>query len=131
MLGEISWLTWKSRKQKAKEEAEYRQWAFPYGEPQREKVTALLSVLFPHEKPPIALIAFLTYKELFYDAQVPGAPYDEAIRITKKFAKKYRHMAKKEFIPTYLALVVADYEIDSELNYPTAEEIRENAKKYE
>ena len=59
-MGSIaSWFTFKSAKQREREQREYARWAFPYGEAQKEKLTQLIRELLPKEDIRAALSVFL------------------------------------------------------------------------
>ena len=62
-LGDFNFFIWKSKAQIQKEQEEYEKWAFPYGQPQREKLVKLMLEIFPKENEATVLIPFLTCKE--------------------------------------------------------------------
>ena len=125
-IGDIQWLQWKSKKTQNKEADEYEEWAFPYGQPQREKIEALLEELFPGEDKSVRLICFLTAKELWERVhKVIFMPehHDYAMKCLKKDMERYKRMfRKKETRSVYCALAQADDEIDETLNYPPKED---------
>ena len=132
MLGEIQWLQFKSKRERARDDKEYNEWAFPYGEAQREKLSAILKELFPKENPKISLVCFLTTKEMFSnnvcEAYYSPALHDKAVNIIRKDLKRYRKLFSKGTDTTYFALGMADNQIGPELNYPSIEELRATAK---
>ena len=131
MLGEISWLTWKSRDAQQKELEEYTLWAFPYGDAQREKITTLLHELFPHESESVALVAFLTCKELFTRSYKDPKLFDFALDSMKKGFKRYKKLIPKKYAPICMALVIADVHISEALLYPSADDIIAESAKYQ
>ncbi|MCF0121240.1 MAG: hypothetical protein HUJ65_06335 [Oscillospiraceae bacterium] len=131
MLGDIPWLSWKSKSAQEKESEEYEKWAFPYGQPQRDKIEAILKELLPKEKPQIALIAFLTCKEIFGRSYTGDGMYDYALKRTKKDVKRYKTFVRKKDAPKYVALAVADVMITSDLEYPSMEKLQRIMDEYE
>jgi len=129
-IHDIPLFTWKSKKKKAKEMKEYAIWAFPHGQLQRGNLTKLLSEVFPGQSPQYVLISFLTCKELFDDA-LDGREPDQAIDVMINLQKSYKRIVKQGEMTTYLALVLADRQIDSGAQYPAAEEIHAHAAELE
>jgi hypothetical protein len=129
MIGEIHWLSFKTKRQRKKEEAEYLQFAFPYGDTQREKVMCLLRNCIPNMDDATLLVCHLTCKELYHDA-FNGTNHAEALEITRKYVKKYRRFLNKKLAHIYLATALADLEIDENLNYPSPEQLLEDSKIY-
>ena len=127
-LGEYTLFTWKSKATQEKEQTEYAKWAFPYGEEQREKLQALLLSIYPKESIPTTLIPFLTCKELYEGIMKKSATRDEALDVMINKQKKYKRIIKKKDMATYIALVLADAEIDEQCAYPSADEIRARAQ---
>lgn len=127
-LGEFNFFIWKSKSQIKEEEATYEKWAFPYGQPQREKLVKLMREIFPKESEPNVLIPFLTCKELFSKLCRTPDLVDYAISRLLVDVKKYKRIIRKDEMPLYVALVVADSKIDEKLDYPSAEQIKEMAK---
>ena len=124
----------KTKKQRERDERNFDRWAFPYGLPQREKVTALLRELLPKEDPKVALALYLMGREAYRgsfkdDAEDLAERTDET-----KMAALDRTLANqlfgkyKKFIPYYKALILADLEVDESLNYPSVEELRRRAE---
>lgn len=111
---------YKSKKEEEKELAAYAAWAFPYGEAQRGKVMALLSQLLPKEDASIAMVIFLIGKEAFCDkdgefaADGARSPIQDAAAALGKSGMR----VKKEHLPLYLALILADSQVDERLIYP-------------
>ena len=116
-----------SKAAKDKELADYERWAFPYGEAQREKLQSLLLELFPKESVPSTLVPFLTWKELYEDALKKTQSLQRLIPGLLIVQKKYKRLLRKENMATYLAVAIADAEIDERCEYPSAEFIREQA----
>ena len=131
-LGEISIFSWKSKAAKAKEAADYEKWAFPYGQKQRENLEKLLLEIFPKEIVPHTLIPFLTCKELHETImQNNSCSSDEAVDLLINTTKNYKRIIKKDNMTTYIALVLADAQIDESAEYPTAESILQHRDELE
>ena len=126
-LGDFNFFIWKSKEQVKKEEEEYAQWAFPYGHAQREKLVKLMLEIFPKENEQTTLIPFLTCKELYLKICKTPDLTDYAVGKMMEM-QKYKRLIRKQEMPYYVALVVADAQIDENLEYPTADEIRSMAK---
>jgi len=122
-LGEFQLFTWKSRATQQKEQESYEKWAFPYGQKQRDALQKLLFDVYPKESVPTTLIPFLTCKELYEGFLAKAGSRDGAIDTMINKQKKYKQIIKKKVMPIYLALVLADADIDEQCVYPTAEEI--------
>ena len=127
----------KSRKQREREAMKFDRWAFPYGEEQRQKLVALIKELLPKEEPKAALAIYLmgrqAYRGSFKDDPEDLAERTEAqkmraldIQLKEQLFGRY-----KKFIPYYKVLVLADAEVNSTLNYPSAEELRRRAEELE
>ena len=130
-MGSIAdWFMFKSAKQRARDERNFARWAFPYGEAQKEKITQLIRELMPKEDPKAALSVFLMGRQA-YRGSFRDDPEDLAERtkqdqmdaldavLANQLFGRY-----KKFIPYYKVLVLADLEVDENLNYPSAEELR-------
>jgi hypothetical protein len=126
-LGDLNFFIWKSKAQVQQEQADYEKWAFPFGQPQREKLVKLMLEVFPKESEPTVLIPFLTCKELYGKMAKTPDLADYAINRLLTEVKKYKRIIRKQEMPTYVALVVADSKIDDRIEYPTAQEIRDMA----
>lgn len=134
-MGSIAeWFTFKSAKQRAREEKQFARWAFPYGEPQKEKVLELIRQLLPKEDPKAAMAVFLMGREALRGS-FKDDPEDLAERTEQnKMAALDATLATqlfgryKKFIPYYKVLILADLQVDETLNYPSVEELRQRAE---
>ena len=130
-MGSIAdWFTFKSAKQRARDERNFARWAFPYGEAQKERIIQLIRELMPKEDPKAALSVFLMGRQA-YRGSFRDDPEDLAERtkqdqmdaldavLANQLFGRY-----KKFIPYYKVLVLADLEVDETLNYPSADELR-------
>lgn len=126
--------TFKTRKQRERDAQKFNRWAFPYGEPQREKLIAIIKELLPKEEPKAALAVYLmgreAYRGSFKDDAEDLAERTEArkLRALDYTLKEQLFGRYKKFIPYYKVLVLADAQVDETLNYPSVEELRRRAE---
>ena len=118
--------TWKSAADRKREEAAYEKWAFPHGEKQRDNLKSLLKTLFKKDDG-FTLFAYLICKELYEKALVDYELRDEAIDKLVNGRKDNRlqiikQLKQHEWL-IYIALVLADENVDESCEYPTADEI--------
>jgi len=130
-LGEFRLFNFKSKQQREKEEREYAAWAFPHGEIQREKLTELMRELKPKEQPQMLMFSYLTCKELYNNQMEVTNSREEAIVRFMRSVKSYKQLIRKDDLCMYLALVLADTDIDEECRYPDADEIRSRVAELE
>lgn len=134
-MGNIAeWFTFKSAKQRAREEKQFARWAFPYGEAQKAKVAELLHQLLPKEDAKVAMAVFLLGREALRGS-FKDDPEDLAERTEKNKMDALDRALQtqlfgryKIFIPYYKALILADERVDETLNYPSVEELRRRAE---
>ena len=134
-MGSIAeWFTFKSAKQRAREEKQFARWAFPYGDAQREKVLELIRQLLPKEDPKAAMAVFLMGREALRGS-FKDDPEDLAERTEQNKMDALDHILAnqlfgryKKFIPYYKVLVLADLKVDETLNYPSVEELHRQAE---
>jgi len=122
-LGEFRLFQFKSREKREKEEQEYALWAFPYGDLQRENLTALMRGLKPKEPIPILLTSFLTCKEIYESTLEKSESSENAIDKLLNEIKRYNQLIRPKEMPMYLALVLADADLDEMCEYPPLEVI--------
>ena len=124
----------KTAKQRERDAKKFDRWAFPYGEPQREKLKEIIKQLLPKEDPKAALAVYLmgrqAYRGSFKDDAEDLAERTEAQKIK---ALDYQLSTQlfgryKKFFPYYKVLVLADAQVDESLNYPSVEELRRRAE---
>ena len=123
--------SWKSKAEMEAEHERYRIWAFPYGQKQRDNLQALLLDIFPKGSDATTLIPFLTCKELYDNALKNNSEREEAIFTIVNKERRLMQLVKKKDMPLYVALVIADAEVDERCQYPTADEIRASALEIE
>ena len=121
----FSCFSMKSRKEREREERAFFQWAFPYGKAQQERVKALLKELFPRERPEMAMVAYLTAREVYRDKYGDFADDPHFDPIAQSFRNLERNNIRlpKEDIPLYVALLVADSQVGEDLAYPDREQL--------
>ena len=64
-MGFGEWFTFKTAKQRAREEKMFARWAFPYGDAQKEKVSQIIRELMPKEDPRSGLAVFLMGRQAY------------------------------------------------------------------
>ena len=134
-MGSIAdWFTFKTAKQRARDERNYARWAFPYGDAQREKITELIRELMPKEDPKAGLSVFLMGRQA-YRGSFRDDPEDLAERTAQDQMNALDQVLEnqlfgryKKLIPYYKELVLADLEVDESLRYPSAQELRRRAE---
>ncbi len=120
----------KTPRQRREEERIYGLWAFPYGEAQKEKVGQLLKALLPREDKGMALAIYLMGREGYRNdcpLKEPTEPGEDPFAAAAGALRSALPRNLREQIPLYLALIEADAGVDENLNYPTAETLRETA----
>jgi len=122
-LGDFSIFSWKSRETREREQKEYSAWAFPHGQGQRDKLEALLRELRPKERKEFLLMGYLTCKELYERYLKDLGSREGALDYMINVEKKYKQIVSRRDMTTYLAVVLADAEIDESSEYPSADEI--------
>ena len=123
------WLTFKSRAQQKKEQDAYAAWAFPYGMQQKKAVRALLRELLPKEDAALAMVQFLVGKEAFCDKYEENLnPNRNPLRDAELALQKSGFRCKRPELSLYLALIVADSQVDERLLYPSAAQRRAAAR---
>ena len=126
--------TFKTRKQRERDAKKFDRWAFPYGDPQRQKLIGILKELLPKEDPKAALAVYLMGREA-YKGSFKDDAEDLAERTEERKLRALDYILKeqlfgryKKFIPYYKVLVLADAHVDETLNYPSVEELRRRAE---
>ena len=134
MGGIADWFSFKSPKQREREQKQFARWAFPYGDAQKEKLLELVKELLPKEDPKAAMAVFLmgrqAYRGSFKDDAEDLAERTEErkLRALDYTLKEQLFGRYKKYIPYYKALVLADAKVDETLNYPSVEELRRMAE---
>ena len=134
MSSVMEWLGFKTAKQRALEAKRYDKWAFPYGQAQKEKVTQILRELLPEEKPKMAMLVYLQGKQGYTGGNAAqGKPQrdcsDEKRVYYAQWAMETTLRGKlRKRMPRYLALIIADQQVDASLEYPSAEQLTQMAE---
>ena len=130
-LGEFRLFQFKSKKQQEQEARQYAEWAFPFGELQRENLTNLVKDLVPKASVPICLASYLTCKELYEDVLENSESSEIATEKMLRSIKNFGQLIKAKEMPLYLALVLADANVDETCEYPPAEEVKKRIQELE
>ena len=110
---------------------DYEKWAFPYGSNQRNAMEKLVREVYPGVSMGVVMMGFLTCKEIYEKADQSDITFDEMADYLINSTKEYRSLIKKHEMPRCVAFVLIDSQIDENLNYPTATQMREIISKYE
>jgi len=122
-LGEFRMFQWKSKEQRDKEAKEYAAWAFPHGDKQKKNLEALIHALKPKASLPLSMASFLTCKELYERTLESLESRESAVDKMLNTIGNYNQLIKSDEMPMYLALVLADADLDEECEYPSIEEM--------
>lgn len=130
----VNWFLMRSPEQRKADSAQYDRWAFPYGEEQKARITALLSALLPEEPPSTAMAVYLIAREGYTgpfqsdEAARQSRTEEQRLQGCRAALKKQLPGPHRSKAPRYLALIAADLEVGPELAYPTAEELLQRAE---
>ena len=136
-MGIADWFVMKSQKQRDREFRQYTKWAYPYGDRQKELVTKILKELMPEEPGKTAVAVYLMGREGYL-----GAFDDDPEDLEGRTEEYNRNMAVhkmmamlpgrcKKYVYRYMAMILADAQVDESLNYPTVEQLRQTAAELE
>ena len=121
------WFVWKSKAEREQEAEEYAEWAFPYGEQQRENLAALMKAVFPKSEASLNMVKFLSCRELYEKELRRARQRDVAIDGMLNNVKKIRGILKENEMAVFMALVLANAEVDKDVEYPSAQFILTHA----
>ena len=124
-MGLAEFFTIKSLREKKREQEAYNRWAFPYGQPQLDKVRSLILELMPDEKS-TGIAVYLIGREAYQSVEEDDPLAEAYSAMSSMLMGKHRRK-----IYTFLALIQADAQIDETLNYPDGETIRQRARELE
>ena len=123
--------SWKSAATRKKEEEQYRLWAFPYGEKQQESLKALFKEVFA-KSDNFTMFTFLSCKEMYEKALEDFGSSNAAVEAMVNNRLNVRlqviSQIKNDDWLKYIALVLADKDVDGQCEYPSAEEIIKTAQ---
>jgi len=122
---------WKSAADIEREQALYEKWAFPHGEKQRDNLKSLLKTIFNDDEG-FVLFAYLMCKEMYEKAKEDSGSRDLAIDKLVNDRKESRlqlikQLKQKDWL-LYIALVLADENVNESCEYPAADMIMEKAQ---
>lgn len=137
-MGIADWFTFKSKEAREQDAQRYDAWAFPYGRAQREKLCQIIGQLLPEENVQSGMGVFLLGREGYLgsvkeDAQKVAQKGEEQriLRSVYKMQPLLPTKKKRALLSRYMALILADAQIDEKLEYPTVEQLRKNALELE
>lgn len=114
----------KSLKQKKAEQQQYNAWAFPYGRRQYEIINDRILAMMPDEKK-TGMAVYLLGREAFQTAK------EDPIGAAAGTMKAQLPGKHKKKVYCFLALILADAQVNENLAYPQAEELLAEAKRLE
>jgi len=123
-LGDFNFFRTKSKEARDREQIEYELWAFPKGKLQRDNLEALMRELNPKGRREFMMVGFLTCKELYDRYLEKFDSSEKALNYLINEEREHTQIVKREELTTTLALVLADKELGSSCEYPSADEIR-------
>lgn len=113
----------RSKEEKQRDFEAYSKKIFPYGDPHREKVSEILSALYPKTD-----IKYLRMYYILLKDETTGENAVDFETATKKLKKKSMVKVTPELNADIHALLLVDSNIDENLSYPSIEELRASAK---
>ena len=119
-----NWFAWKTKAEREQEAEDYAEWAFPFGEGQQDMIKSLLATLVAENDASLAMVQFLSCRELYEKALKDTKRREAAIEMMMSRTKKYKLIIKEKDMGMYLSLVLANASVDETLEYPSPEQIR-------
>ena len=133
-MGFADWFAFKTPAQRKLESQMFDRWAFPYGLEQREKLQKILMELMPKEDPTAGMAVYLIGSEA-YLGSFKADPQKLAERTETRRMNAMDYVLNgqlrgrlKKYLPYYKAMILADANVDENLNYPSIEELKKMAE---
>lgn len=123
-MASIFGFTYKSKEEREEEYQSYFKKIFPYGEPQKQKVEEILAGLLNNNQGSRLMMHYILIKEAMIDSEDKDYRALAAGVEKKKFVK-----LTPELKDCVRMLIYKDLAMDESLDYPTAQELKEAAKK--
>ncbi len=123
-MASIFGFTYKSKEEREEEYQSYFKKIFPYGEPQKQKVEEILAGLLNNNQGSRLMMYYILIKEAMIDSEDKDYRALAAGVEKKKFVK-----LTPELKDCVRMLIYKDLAMDESLDYPTAQELKEAAKK--
>lgn len=136
-MGFADWFAIKSARQREMERRKYEKWAYPYGDAQKDMLLKIIRELLPEEKDSMVMAIYLLGKEGYQGHYDEDMEFLQERKEEEKVAQAVHKMnpfltgRQKNRIYRYLALIQADGQIDENLNYPTIQQLRQQAQELE
>lgn len=136
-MGFADWFAIKSARQREMERRKYEKWAYPYGDAQKDMLLKIIRELLPEEKDSMVMAIYLLGKEGYQGPYDEDKEFLQERKEEEKVAQAVHKMnplltgRQKYRIYRYLALIQADGQIDENLNYPTIQQLRQQAQELE
>jgi len=113
----------RSKEEKQRDFEAYSKKIFPYGDVHREKISKILEELYPKTN-----IKYLRMYYILLKDEMTGENAVDFDTAVKKLVKKSIIKVSPELNANLHALLLADFAIDENLNYPTVDELKATAK---
>jgi len=113
----------RSKDEKQRDFEAYSKRIFPYGDSHKEKVSEILTALYPKTN-----IKYLRMYYILLKDEMTGEDTVDFETAAKKLIKKSMIKVTPELNADLHALLLADFEIDENLNFPSIDEIHEMSK---
>lgn len=122
------YFTIKSRQQREAEQRVYNRWAFPYGPQQMAIVEARILEMMPDEKK-TGMAIYLMGREAYGNSEKA----EEAARLetVSRALREYLPGKHRKKLYKFLALILADAQVDERLQYPDADTLCREAERLE
>ena len=136
-MGISDWFSFKSKKQREKEFRQYARWAYPYGDAQKDIVAQRLKELLPEEPGSTAVAVYLTGRQGYRGAwNMDSEDLEEQQALTQQQKLMCAVDAMDNLLPgkgkrlifKYLAMILADEQVDESLQYPSVESLQQTAE---
>ncbi len=115
------WFNFRNKKQIEEDAKAFSNSIFPYGEAQKEKTISLLKEMMAYKDEEMMVYNYLVLKQLV----MKKGEDPDLIKLAKKNVRNT--LRNSDDVYLYLALALADKQIDEKLDYPSKEELQNKA----
>ena len=115
------WVNFRNKKQIEEDAKAFSNSIFPYGEVQKEKTISILKEMMTYKDEEMMVYNYLVLKQLI----MKKGEDPDLIRLAKKNVRNT--LRNSDDVYLYLALALADKQIDEKLDYPSKEELQNKA----
>ena len=115
------WVNFRNKKHIEEDAKAFSNSIFPYGEVQKEKTISILKEMMTYKDEEMMVYNYLVLKQLV----MKKGEDPDLIRLAKKNVRNT--LRNSDDVYLYLALALADKQIDEKLDYPSKEELQNKA----